>query len=47
MIKTNIIGREIKGAIQGVTQPSEILLYLFFFGEKYSVMAERLGYLIG
>lgn len=45
---TKIIGREIKDAIQGVTRPSEILLYLICFWEKCSVvMADRQGYIIG
>lgn len=44
---TKIIGREIKDAIQGVTQPSEILLYLICFWGKCSVMADRQGYITG
>ena len=46
-IMTKIIGRGIKDAIQGVTPLSEILLYLIFFWEKCSVMADRQGYIIG
>lgn len=44
---TKIIGREIKDAIQGVTQLPEILLYLICFREKCSFMADRQGYIIG
>lgn len=46
-IMTKILGREIEDAIQGVSQPSEILLYLICFWEKCSVMADRQGYIIG
>lgn len=44
---TKIIGREIKDAIQGITQLHEILLYLICFWEKCSFMADRQGYIIG
>lgn len=46
-IMTKIIGREIKDAIQRVTQPSEILLFLICFWEKYFAMADGEEYIIG
>lgn len=46
-IMTKIIGREIKGGVQGATQPSEILLHLICFWEKCSLVADRHRCIIG